>query len=91
MEATIEQIAELLEKTQHAHHQAYLATDGYDPDWPLWYAGYLLDKLPPLLQADMTKSELTYWMVLLSKQQPLAAPDESWAHYYANILVNEYL
>ena len=88
---TVEQIAELLEKTQHAHHQAYLAADGADPDWPLWYAGYLLDKLPPLLQADMTKSELTYLLVYLSNSQQLEAPGSRWAHYYARILVNKYL
>lgn len=90
MEDNIEQIAALLEETQHSHHQAYLSSDGYDPDWPLWYAGYLLDKLPPILQVDLTKSELTYWMVYLSKRDPLEAGDDPWANYYARVLVNEY-
>jgi hypothetical protein len=87
----VEQIALLLEETQHAHHQAYLAADGFDPDWPLWYAGYLQDKLPPLLEAELTRSELTYLMVYLSKFQPLDAPGALWARYYAKALVGKYL
>ena len=89
MSDSVEQIATLLEETRHAHHQAYLATDGSDPDWPLWYAGYLVEKLPPLLQADLTKSELTYWMVNLSKRQEHEAPNDDWTHYYAQVLVEE--
>ncbi len=91
MQDSIAQIATLLEETKLAHHQAFLSSAGDDPDWPLWYAGYLLDKLPPLLQAEMTRSELTYWMVLLSKEQEREAPDSRWSHYYAASLVGEFL
>ena len=91
MNESVEQIARLFEDTQHAHHQAYLATDGVDPDWPLWYADYLQDKLPPLLEASLTRSELTYLIVYLSKLQPLEAPGGRWARYYAKILVDKYL
>lgn len=91
MNKPVEQIAKLLEETAHAHHQAYLAADGDDPDWPIWYAGYLMDKLPPLLEADLTKSELTYLLVYLSKLQQLEAPGGRWTRYYARILVDKYL
>lgn len=91
MKNNVEKISALLDETQKKHHQAYLADDGADPDWPLWYAGYLLDKLPPLLQADLTKSELTYLLVYLSKVQQLEAPGSRWAHYYAKVLVEKYL
>jgi hypothetical protein len=89
MSESARQIASLLEETQHAHHQAYLATDGYDPDWPIWYAGYLEDKLPPLLGVDLTKSEITYWMVLLNNQQQEASTD-NWAQFYAQKLIDGY-
>lgn len=89
MSESVQQIASLLEETQHAHHEAYLATDGYDPDWPLWYAGYLEDKLPPLLGVALTKSVLTYWMVRLDKQQQEESAD-NWAQFYAQKLVDEY-
>ena len=91
MNKPVDQITTLLDETQHAHHQAYLATDGYDPDWPIWYADYLLDKLPPLLEADLTRSELTYLLVYLSKLQQLKAPGGRWSRYYAKTLVDTYL
>ena len=91
MNRNIEKIVNLFMEAGQAHHQAFIATDGADPDWPLWYAEYLVDKLPPLLEADMTKSELTYLLVHLSKLQPLNAPGAKWPRYYAKYLVERYL
>ena len=34
-------LAELIVQTGHHHHQAYLSSDGVDPEWAAWYAGYL--------------------------------------------------
>ena len=34
-------LVELLRETGHAHHAAFAATDGADPDWSIWYAEYL--------------------------------------------------
>ena len=36
------QIAELFQKTGSDHHQAFIETDGEDPEWPLWYAECLV-------------------------------------------------
>ena len=88
---TVETIDKLLEKTHHAHHQAYLATDGFDPDWPIWYADYLLDKLPPLLEANLTKSDLVYLLMHLDRKQALEAPNSRWSRFYARYLVEKYL
>ena len=41
-EANANKLASLFEETGQAHHRAFEKTDGMDPDWPLWYAGYLL-------------------------------------------------
>lgn len=84
-------IAALFQETQEAHHAAYIATDGDDPDWPIWYAAYLHDKLPPLLEATLTKSEITYLLVHLSRLQQLEAPGSVWSRYYARVLVEKYL
>ncbi len=91
MKETVAQIAQLLEETQQAHHHAFLAEDGADSEWPLWYADYLQDKLPPLLEADLTKSELTYLLVHLGKLQQLEAPGGKWARFYAKTLAEKYL
>ena len=77
------QLEELFREASEAHHQAYIETDGADPEWPLWYADYLRDKLAPLLDATFTKSELIYMLILVANEQPLAAPGANWARYYA--------
>ncbi len=38
--------------------QDYIDTDGFDPEWPLYYADHLLGRLNELLGAKLTKSEL---------------------------------
>ncbi len=85
------EIADLLIETGHAHHQAFIETDGADPEWPLWYADYLLDKLPALLNATMTKSELVYLLVHLNILQLQEAPGAQWPHFYSKYLVQRYL
>src|SRR5215207_621925 len=35
------QLEGLFHEVGEAHHQAYIETDGADPEWPLWYADYL--------------------------------------------------
>ncbi len=91
MSDPVYEIAALLEETKQAHFAAYSEVDGADPEWPIWYATYLVDKLPPLLQADLTKSEITYLLVHLSKLQQLNAPGSQWPRYYAKVLVEKYL
>ncbi len=90
MDTLTDQLAALLKETGHAHHQAFIATDGADPEWPLWYADYLERKLPDLLGVSLTKSEIVYLLVLLSKQQPVEAPGLAWTEYYATSIVGEY-
>ena len=86
-----QQISQLFRDAGHAHHQAYLATDGADPDWPLWYAGHMQGTLGNLLNADFTKSELTYLLVGLDKEIQATAPGhKNWPSYYAKRLIEWY-
>jgi hypothetical protein len=91
MKERFQEIANLLKETRSAHHAAYSDSDGFDPDWPIWYAQYLIDKLPPLLEANMTKSDLVYLMVHLNNIQPGEAPGGNWSQFYAAYLVQRYL
>ncbi len=90
MENLTEKLTALFEQTGKAHHDTFAAIDGADDQWPIWYAEYLMDKLPILLNATFTKSEMIYLMVHLSKQQALEAPDEKWPRYYARYFVERY-
>src|SRR5215210_979906 len=86
-----QQLEGLFREVGEAHHQAYIETDGADPEWPLWYADYLRDKLAPLLDASFTKSELVYLLVMVANEQPLTAPGANWARYYAKKFISLYI
>lgn len=85
-----EQIESLFHEAGHAHHQAYLETDGADPDWPIWYAGFLRDRLAELLNARFTKSELVYLLISLDREVQRVAPGANWQAYYARVLLERY-
>lgn len=87
----IDLIADLLRQTGHAHHQAFLDTDGYDPDWPNWYASYLAPRLPALLEAEILQSELASLLLALDQQLKDSSQDAHWADYYARELHRRYL
>ncbi len=76
-------VAELLTETGKAHHQAYLATDGDDPEWPIWYAGYLKEPLNELLDGELTQSEIVYHLVAADRQ----GGDGSWQEQYGARLI----
>lgn len=90
MEDKINALAELFRQTGHAHHQAYLATNGDDPDWAIWYADYLYDKLPAHLGVKLHKSQLIYVLMDLDFEQRAKAPQANWARYYARMLITRY-
>jgi hypothetical protein len=87
----IEEVANLFIQTGESHHSAFIASDGLDPEWPLWYADRLHPKLGTLLNTTLTKSEIVYLLVMLDKQRAEEVPDSNWPIYYAKILISEYL
>lgn len=85
--ADTENVAAVLREAGPAHHQAFIETDGEDPDWPLWYAGYLQESLSAALGVTLTKSELVYQLVDLERARQVEAPDADWPDFYAEALV----
>ncbi|RIK38312.1 MAG: hypothetical protein DCC57_21015 [Chloroflexi bacterium] len=79
----IDELAELLREAGRVHHQAFAEVDGEDPEWPLWYAGYLLERFRALLGPGLTRSRLVCWLVLAADDHARQAPDTEWAAYYA--------
>ena len=86
-----QQLEDLFRKAGNAHHKAFIKTNGEDPDWPIWYADYLLEKLLNLLNASFTKSELVYLLVTAEKERALMAPGSDWPRYYTNFFIERYL
>jgi len=79
----IKQLAELFKTTGQAHHQAFAKTDGDDPDWPIWYANYLGDRLTPFLAAPITRGRLVFCLVATDDEHRATHPDAPWSEYYA--------
>jgi len=83
-------IAELLVQTGHAHHKAFEATDGADPDWPIWYAEYSRDKFAERHDMDFNKSQLIYCLMTADFEHQARSPASSWSEFYANEIVERY-
>ena len=69
------QLEGLFHEVGEAHHRAYIETDGADPEWPLWYADYLQERLGgSSTPASPRASSSTCWSGLptSSRSRPLA-------------------
>ncbi len=84
-------IAELLMQTGHAHHKAFEATDGADPDWSIWYAEYSRDKFAERFGMDFHKSQLIYCLMNADFEHQARSPGAEWPQFYANEIVERYV
>ena len=84
-----QQLTELFTETAKAHHSAYAATDGADPDWPIWYAEYLQPRAAGL-GLEFTKSELVNCLMTAELERSTRAPDAPWPEYYADYFVERF-
>ena len=80
----------LLTETSEAHQRAFADMNEEDPEWPMWYADFMIEKLSELLHASLTRSELICVLLNLSRLQPKEEPDVSWQEYYADYLIGRY-
>ena len=84
------QLTALFQETVSAHHQAFIETDGDDPEWPLWYATYLQPRLSRLLAISCTKSQLVYLLLSAEHHHQREASSEHWTVYYAEFILKHY-
>lgn len=80
-------LLDLMSRAGPAHHEAFIETDGADPEWPLWYARFLRTAVAEALDRELTESELTYHLVAIEKQRREQSPDAEWQPYYADELI----
>jgi glutaredoxin len=83
----VTRLAELFRQTGEAHHEAFAETDGEDPEWPIWYAEHLEDRLAPFLAAPLTRSRLVFCLVETDDEHRATDPDAPWPEYYARRVV----
>ena len=85
-----ERLVELFIETGRAHHTAFAATDGDDPDWPIWYAEYLQTPLSEAMLVPFTKSQLVYCLMNADFEQAARAADTDWPGFYADHFIERF-
>ena len=90
LENTRQAVSDLLVATGKAHHLAFEATDGEDPEWPIWYAGHLQQPLGKLLGTEFTRSRLVYCLMDAEYERAVLAEEAEWAPYYAKHLAERF-
>ena len=88
-------LVEVFTASGKAHHQAFLASNGEDADWPIWYADYLREPLECLLQVAFTRSQLIYCLmhVEFERQTMLASTSTNviaWPELYAQYFLEQF-
>ena len=83
---TDEELAALLTETGHKHHQAYIGSDGFDPEWASWYAGYLQTKLWDGLGELLPRSVIVYAMIRGDREAGDSDDPSEWPGVYARLL-----
>ena len=83
-------IAALLVETGKAHHDAFASTNGKDPDWPIWYADYLKDRLAEHFGMAFTRSKLVFCLMRADLEHQMRSPDSDWTVFYADEMVQCY-
>jgi hypothetical protein len=81
-------VRRLLSEAGTAHHDAFAATDGDDPEWPLWYAEHLHRPLAEALGSAFTRSELVAALVRAEREHRGSA-EVAWEDFYAGVLRGE--
>jgi len=84
-----QEVAELLMRTGKGHHKAFIKTNGFDPEWALWYSKQLEEPLPALLGVEMTRSRIIYELVRLEDTSDVSMAH--WTQVYADDLVKRYI
>jgi glutaredoxin len=83
-------LADLLLEAGRAHHTAFVASNGADPDWPIWYADYLQEPLAQRFNLDFDKSRLIFCLINADTEHQTRSPDSAWAEFYADVMLECY-
>lgn len=82
---TIEAWTALLSQVGPAHHRAFSATDGEDPEWPSWYAAWLLERLPEQA-GEVDETKLAALLASAADAHKTSGSDEDWPGFYARFV-----
>jgi len=86
---TPEELSELIEQTGHHHHVAYAESDGVDPEWALWYAGFLQAHMWDGAGVLPSRSKLVQLLLNAEAEFLASGSDEPYAPFYAAYILGE--
>ena len=84
------QLADLFRRTGSAHHAAFAATNGEDPEWPAWYASYLAEPLSKSLNHHFEPAALERDLIAVDAAHRSAPDRPDWPSYYARWFLERY-
>ena len=90
-EITPTELADLLVETGHRHHEAYRSSDGVDPEWALWYAGFLQARIWYRVGAVPTRSALVHLLVEAELRFEPTGEFPEWPPFYARLMLDQLL
>lgn len=85
LDATIEELKELLKAVARAHHEA---TGGINAAWAEWYAEHLRDAVAPVIGANPSVEEIAGWLTAADIEYRAEERDVSWPRYYARFILS---
>lgn len=86
---TTGELAELIMQTGHHHHLAYAESDGVDPEWPLWYAGFLQARMWDSAGVLPSRSKLVQLLLNAEAEYLASGSDEPWPPLYAAHILSD--
>jgi hypothetical protein len=87
---TQQTLAEIFRGAGRAHHYAFAATNGDDPEWPEWYAQDLAPTLSAVLGTELKKDRLSADLKAADADMRARAPLADWTQYYAHWMLARY-
>lgn len=87
---TQQTLAEIFRGAGRAHHRAFAATNGDDPDWPEWYARDLAPTISAVLGTELRQETLSAGLRSADAEMRARAPSADWTQYYAEWFLARY-
>jgi NAD(P)H-hydrate epimerase len=82
---TDDEFQALLVETGHRHHEAYAESDGVDPEWALWYAGFLQARIWDGLGRLLSRSDLVYLLKVGDREARASDDPSRWPMIYTRL------
>ena len=86
---SVPELAEILMAAGHHHHQAYISSDGVDPEWAMWYSSYLQAQIWDRAGEIPTRSTLVHLLIEADKNFEPTEEHPDWPPVYARYMLEE--